>query len=174
MAVLFEGFPRVLERSALRPGRWFVAGEGLRSILCFATDVVEGEHPLVLTFAAGRPETLDIATVPMASLNGPFATVEDELVFAPGFGDDRPLLVAPTRRAFRPGALLRLKNGDLGMSFAAPASGERAIVSLASGLRTESYDLVFERWSLSVRRGGAHALIGVFRPAALLSEERRA
>ncbi len=25
MIVSFEGFPRTLERSALRPGRWFVA-----------------------------------------------------------------------------------------------------------------------------------------------------
>ena len=175
MAVSFEGFPRVLERSALRPGRWFIAAEGLRPILCFATDVMEGEHQLALTLGASRPELLDVEAAPMAALAGPFATVEDELVFAPGLDAQKPVLAAPARRTFRTGALLRLRNGDLGMAFAAPVSGERAIVSLVSGLRIESYDLVFERWSLSLRRGGAQTLIGVVRPThAALAEERRA
>ena len=39
MAVLFLGFPRVLARQALRPGRWFQAAVGKSPLLGLVTDV---------------------------------------------------------------------------------------------------------------------------------------
>ena len=42
MVATFKGFPRALERSAIRPGRWFVAARGARAVLCFATDLKIG------------------------------------------------------------------------------------------------------------------------------------
>ncbi len=171
MVVTFEGFPRTLERSALRPGRWFVAADGLRPILCFATDVPDTDDTLALTFGAPRVELIDFAHIPLRQLAGPFATVEDEIVFAPGL-TDRTMLAAPTRRAFASGTLLRLRNGDLGIGFALKG-GQPVIVSLATGERSEGFDLVFERWTLSVRRGGAEALIGAFRPLGSYGDERR-
>ncbi|HEY1751972.1 MAG TPA: hypothetical protein VGG29_11955 [Caulobacteraceae bacterium] len=163
MPVTFEGFPRIVERAALKPGRWFVAAEGARPLICFSTDEGEGEERLVLTFGTTRPETLDFAPAPLKSLTGPLATLEHELVFAPGLAGQSPQLTAPLRRPFRPGALLRMRNGDLGLGFASAAGGLMA-VSLASGLRAEGYDLVFDRWTLSLRRGEAELLVGAFRP----------
>ncbi len=171
MIVSFEGFPRTLERSALRPGRWFVAADGLRPIICFVTAIAEGDDTLALTFSAPRVEQIDFAHAPLRGLSGPFATVEDEIVFAPGLGE-RTMLAAPTRRAFPNGSLLRLRNGDLGIGFALKG-GQAAIVSFATGERSEAYDLVFERWTLSVRRGGAESLIGAYRPLAGYADERR-
>jgi hypothetical protein len=164
MPVLFEGFPRVVERGALKPGRWFVAAEGARPLICFSTDDGgEADERLILTFGATRPETLDFAATPLKSLTGPLATLEHEVVFAPGLAGHSPQLTAPVRRPFRPGTLLRMRNGDLGLGFAA-ASGGLTAVSLATGLRTEGYDLVFDRWTLSLRRGGGELLVGAFRP----------
>ena len=110
---------------------------------------------------------------PISNLSGPFGTVEDEVVFAPGLGEQRPLLIAPTRRSFRSGSLLRLKSGDLGMGFAAKPGGELVIVSLSTGEQAEGYDLVFDRWSLSLRRGAAETLIGYFKPPSPFADERR-
>jgi len=31
-------------------------------------------------------------------------------------------------------------------------------------LRAEGYDLVFDRWTLSLRRGAAELLVGAYRP----------
>ena len=164
MAVLFEGFPRVVDREALKPGRWFVAGEGARPLICFSTDEGEGAERLILTFGSARPETLDFAPAPLKSLTGPLATLEHEAVFTPGLAGQSPQLMAPVRRAFRPGALLRLKSGDLGVGFAAHAGGLLTIISLASGLRAEGFDMVFDRWSLTLRRGASELLVGSFRP----------
>ncbi len=173
MSISFEGFPRVLDRSALRPGRWFVAAEGLRPILCFATEAMSAEDPIALTFGAPRVEAIDVVPALISSLSGPFGTVEDEVIFSPGMGDRGPMLVAPTRRAFRSGALLRLKSGDLGLGFSLKAGGELIVVSLTSGARAEGFDLVFDRWSLSLRRGAAETLIGYFKPAAPFADERQ-
>jgi hypothetical protein len=163
LAVVFEGFPRIVDREALRPGRWFVAAEGARPIICFATDEGEGPERLVLTFGSPRPEALDVGPTALKNLSGPLATLEHEVVFTPGLAGQSPQLVAPIRRAFRAGALLRLRSGDLGLGFAA-AAGQLAIVSLATGLRSEGFELVFDRWSLSLRRGAAELLVGSFRP----------
>jgi len=163
MPVTFEGFPRVVERAALKPGRWFVAAEGARPLICFSTEDGEGDNRIILTFGSTRPETLDFAPALLKTLTGPLATLEHELVFAPGIAGHSPQLTAPLRRPFRPGALLRLKSGDLGLGFAG-AGGALTAVSLASGLRAEGYDLVFDRWTLSLRRGGGELLIGAFRP----------
>ncbi len=66
MAVNFEGFPRLVDRAALRPGRWFVAAEGVRPIICFSTDEGgEDDERLMLTFSCTRPETIDFATSPL-------------------------------------------------------------------------------------------------------------
>jgi len=171
MIVAFEGFPRILERSALRPGRWFVAADGLRPILCFTTDIIEGGDTIALTFGAPKVELVDFAHVGLRELAGPFATVEDEIIFAPGLGE-KTMLAAPTRRAFASGSLLRLRNGDLGIGFALKG-GQAAIVSFATGERCEGFDLVFERWTLSVRRGAEQSLIGAFRPLGSYADERR-
>jgi hypothetical protein len=164
MPVYFEGFPRVVERGSLKPGRWFVAAEGARPLICFSTEEGgEGDERLILTFGTTRPEALDFAPAPLKSLTGPLATLEHELVFAPGLAGHSPQLTAPIRRPFRPGALLRMRSGDLGLGFAA-ASGGLMAVSLSTGLHVEGYDLVFDRWTLSLRRGGGELLIGAFRP----------
>jgi hypothetical protein len=164
MPVSFEGFPRVVDREAMKPGRWFVAAEGARPLVCFSTEEGgEGGERLVLTFGSTRPETLDFAPTPLKSLVGPLATLEHEVVFAPGLAGHSPQLTAPLRRPFRPGALLRMKSGDLGLGFAGPGGGLTA-VSLSSGLRNEGYDLVFDRWTLSLRRGASELLIGAYRP----------
>ncbi len=164
MPVYFEGFPRVVERAALKPGRWFVAAEGARPLICFSTEEGgEGDERLILTFGTTRPEALDFAPAPLKSLTGPLATLEHELVFAPGLAGHSPQLTAPIRRPFRPGALLRMRSGDLGLGFAG-AGGALVAVSLSTGLRAEGYDLVFDRWTLSLRRGGGELLIGAFRP----------
>lgn len=164
MPVYFEGFPRVVERAALKPGRWFVAAEGARPLICFSTEEGgDGDERLILTFGTTRPEALDFAPAPLKSLTGPLATLEHELVFAPGLAGQSPQLTAPIRRPFRPGALLRMRSGDLGLGFAG-ASGGLTAVSLTSGLRVDGYDLVFDRWTLSLRRGGAELLVGAFRP----------
>ena len=164
MPVYFEGFPRVVERDAIKPGRWFVAAEGARPLVCFSTEEGgDAGERLILTFGSTRPETLDFATTTLKSLTGSLATLEHEMVFAPGLAGHSPQLTAPIRRPFRPGALLRLKSGDLGLGFA-NAGGGLTAVSLSSGLRAEGYDLVFDRWTLSLRRGAAELLIGAYRP----------
>ncbi|HZZ89749.1 MAG TPA: hypothetical protein VFE13_15585 [Caulobacteraceae bacterium] len=164
MPVHFEGFPRIIEREAMKPGRWFVAADGARPLICFSTEEGgEGGERLVLTFGATRPETLDFAPTPLKNLIGPLATLEHDVVFAPGLAGHSPQLTAPVRRPFRPGALLRLRNGDLGLGFAGDA-GSLTSVSLATGLRVDGYDLVFDRWTLSLRRAGTELLVGAFRP----------
>ena len=173
MTVSFEGFPRTLERSALRPGRWFVAAEGLRALLCLVTDIDEGDDLVALTFSSTGVELVEFAVTKLSALTGPFCTVEDEVVFAPGLGEGRPMLTAPVRRAFRAGSLLRLRSGDLGVGFAIEPGGRLAIVSLQSGQRAEAFDLVFERWSLSIRRAGVEALVGYFKPLSSVAERRR-
>ncbi len=173
MTVSFEGFPRILERTALRPGRWFVAADGARPLLCLVTALESRGDPVTLAFAATGVEVVDIAVVGLSALSGPYCTVEDEVVFAPGLAEGRPMLSAPLRRAFRAGALLRLRNGDLGIGFVTEPDGAAAIVSLANGQPAEGFDLVFERWSLSLRRAGLQTLIGHFKPLSSLSQRRR-
>lgn len=173
MSISYEGFPRVLARTALRPGRWFVAAEGLRPILCFATEVTDPDDPIALTFGSPRVELIDVVPELISGMTGPFGTVEDEVVFAPGLGDQRPMLVAPTRRSFRSGSLLRLTSGDLGIGFSLKQGSDLIVVSLTTGARAESFDLVFDRWSLSLRRGAAETLIGYFKPASPFADERR-
>ncbi|HEX2559504.1 hypothetical protein [Phenylobacterium sp.] len=173
MAVSFEGFPRTLQRSALRPGRWFVAADGARPILCLATEVEDLGERLAVVFNLPAVEQVEVTPVPISVLLDPFATVEDDVVFAPGQAEGLPMLVAPLRRTFRNGALLRLSNGDLGIGVVPKVSGDMVAVSLTSGLRSNGFDLVFERWSLSLRRGGAETRIGYHKPSHLYPERRR-
>lgn len=173
MAVSFEGFPRTLQRSALRPGRWFVAADGARAILCLATEVEDAGERLALVFTVPSPDHVEVVPVPISALLEPFATVEDEVVFAPGQTEGLPMLVPPLRRAFRNGALLRLSNGDLGIGVVPRTSGELTAVSLTTGLSCEGFELVFERWSLALRRGGVETRIGFCKPQHLYTERRR-
>ena len=163
MPVLFEGFPRVVDREALKPGRWFVAAEGARPLICFSTDEGEGPDRVILTFGTTRPEQLDCAPAHLKDLSGPLATLEHELVFAPGLAGQGVQLTAPVRRTFRAGSLLRLRSGDLGLAFAVEG-GALIPVSLSTGERADGIDLVFDRWTLTLRRGGHELLIGAFRP----------
>ena len=163
MPVTFEGFPRIVDREKLKPGRWFVAAEGARPLICFSTDEGEGDDRVILTFGTTRPEVLDFAAGALKAIEGPLATLEHEVVIAPGLAGHSPQLAAPVRRPFRPGTLLRLRNGDLGVGFASAAGGLVA-VSLSSGFRVDGYDLVFDRWTLSLRRGASELLVGAFRP----------
>lgn len=173
MTVSFEGFPRTLERPALKPGRWFVAAEGLRPVVCLVTDIEFKGEALALTFDSSRVETVTLEAVALNDMAGPFGSLEDELVFAAGFGEQRPTLVAPTRRPIRHGSLVRLNSGDLGVGCALPEGAGLAVVSLSSGLRSEGHDLVFDRWSLGLRRGPAETLIGHFKPLGRLGDQRR-
>lgn len=163
MPVSFEGFPRTLQRNALRAGRWFVAADGLRPLLCFATEVLDAGERLAVAFAMAGVEKIDVATIPIAALREPFGTVEDEVVFAPGQTEGLPMLVPPLRQAFRHGALLRLTNGDLGIGVVPKVSNTMVAISLVSGEETERFDLVFARWSLALRRGAAESRIGYFK-----------
>lgn len=172
MGVSFEGFPRTLDRSALKPGRWFVAADGLRPVLCLATDILHKDEPLAVTFTAPKVETLEVEAVPHGIFAPPFASVEDDVVFAPGVGEQKPTLVAPVRRTVRHGSLARLRSGDLGIAFAPPGGGV-AVVSLTSGLRSDGHDLVFERWSMMLRRGAVETLVGSFKPTPRLADDRR-
>lgn len=165
MAVFFEGFPRVLDRSALKPGRWFLASIQRAPLLCFSTDVEIDEKPVVLTFRVAKPEQVEFAPYFLEEITGPITTVEDDLVFSPGDGSGKLQLAAPTKRTFPSGALLRLRNGDLGIGFMTRISRGVTVISLGSGLRSEGFDLVFDRWSLSLRRAGEHASIGRFTAA---------
>jgi hypothetical protein len=163
MPVTFEGFPRLVERDALKPGRWFVAAEGARPLICFSTEEGDGGDRIILTFGTTRPEVLNFAPAPLNTLEGPLATLEPEIVFAPGLAAGSPQLAAPLRRPFRPGALLRMRSGDLALGFAGPG-GDLVAISLATGYRAVGYDLVFDRWTLSLRSRGHELLVGVFRP----------
>lgn len=163
MPVSFEGFPRTLQRAALRAGRWFVAADGHRALLCLATDAVDADERLAVVFTMTGVEKLDVVAVPISILLEPFGTVEDEVVFAPGQTEGLPMLVPPLRQGFRHGALLRLANGDLGIGVAPRPSSRMLIVSLNSGEQAEAFDLVFERWSLALRRGDAETRLGYFK-----------
>jgi len=165
MAVYFEGFPRVLDPSALKPGRWFMAASQRAPLLCFSTDVELDGKRVVLTFKFGKAELVEFTPCYLDEITGPLTTVEDDLVFTPGESPDRVQLAAPARRAFPSGALLRLRNGDLGVGFVTRISRGVTVISLATGLRGEGFDLVFDRWSLSLRRGAAHASLGHFKAA---------
>lgn len=172
MAVSFEGFPRILERKALRAGRWFVVAEGVRPVLCFATSIEDGADRLVLTFRTTGVEVIEFGPSRVSALSAPFATVEDDIVFAPGLNERKPMLIPPGRRAYDNGSLIRLKSGDLGIGVTGKGGG-MAIVSLTTGEQADGFDLVFERWSLSLRRGNTETLLGYYKPLAYLHEQRR-
>ncbi|HTI66667.1 MAG TPA: hypothetical protein VL460_03855 [Caulobacteraceae bacterium] len=163
MPTRFEGFPRTLERSSLRPGRWFSASFKRGPTVCFATGVGEGAARTILTFKPVRADELEFMPVPLAEMSGAFATIEDELVLAPGLGPDAARLIAPEKRPFLSGSLLRLSNGDMGMGYADGADRELVLVSLSTGERASGFDLVFDRWSLSLRRGASERMVGCFR-----------
>ncbi len=163
MPVLFEGFPRILERRALKPGRWFMTASGHGPRLCLLSEVqIEGKA-LVLTFGLGKLDAIEFNTARLEDIDGPLTSVEDDLVFAPGEGAEKLRLLAPTRRPFLSGSLLRLSNGEMGIGFAESFRGDLMIVSLSSGLGVTGYELVFDRWTLSLRRGGVESLVGHFK-----------
>ncbi len=131
--------------------------------MCFTTDVGEGARRTILTFKPARVDELEFAPVPLAEMSGTFATIEDELVLAPGLGPEAARLIAPEKRPFLSGSLLRLSNGDMGMGYADAAGGELVLVSLSTGERAQGFDLVFDRWSMSLRRGASERMVGFFK-----------
>jgi len=165
MPVHFTAFPRILTAKALKPGRWFMAASSHGAQLCMLTAVGE-ENGLVLMFGLGRTDTVEFKTTRLSAIHGPVTTVEDDVVFAPGEGADKLRLLAASKKPFPSGALLRLANGDMGVGFAEKLNGDLLIVSLTSGAPCDGFDLVFDRWSLSLRRGDHQALVGYFTAGA--------
>jgi hypothetical protein len=172
MPVIFSGFPRLIEPKALKPGRWFMAGGAGGGQLCMLTAVGSDHLALVLMFALGKTDALEFRTARLASLTGPFSTVEDEMVFSPGEGGEKLRLHAAAKKPFPSGSLLRLSSGDMGVGFAEKLNGRLYVVSLSSGQECEGFDLVFERWSLAIRRGAHEALAGHFRGGTFTDAER--
>lgn len=163
MPVLFSGFSRVIEPRALKPGRWFVAGTVHGTQLCMLTAIGAEHNSLVVMFGLGKLDQIDFRTQRMGALSGPFSTVEDEMTFVPGEGAEKPRLHAALKKPFPSGSLLRLADGDMGVGFADSFNGKLIIVSLSTGLEREGFDLVFDRWSLTLRRNSHEALVGAFR-----------
>ncbi len=163
MSVSFEGFPRVLDPRALKPGRWFMSPTAQGPAVCLLTEVLVDDRALVLTFGLGKLDALEIRSARLQTLSGPLTSIEDDIVFTPGEDPLKLRLLAPAKRPFPNGALLRLSNGDMGIGFAETLGGELLIISLASGLRVEGFELIFDRWALSLRRGGLEALVGHFK-----------
>src|SRR5690349_2818927 len=105
MPILFEGFPRILDRSALKPGRWFLAASTRGPLLCLATDAVVEQGEVIVTFRTGNMDSLEFAPALKKDIGGPVTTVEDDIVFSPGEGVQKLRLLSPTRRPFPSGAL---------------------------------------------------------------------
>lgn len=163
MAVRFEGFARVVERSTLRPGRWIAASLGHSAALCFVTAIGVGSTRSVLTFRPARVEEITFAVLPLAEIPSTLVSVEDDVVFSAGSGLHTVQLVAPSIKPFASGSLLRLADGDLGIAYGGPRAGELKLVSLSSGEEVQGFELVFDHWSLSLRRGSAETLFGRFK-----------
>jgi hypothetical protein len=124
------------------------------------------QNGVVLMFGLGKLDALEFRTARLSTFASPLSTVEDEMVFSPGEGPDKLRLQAAVKRPFPSGSLLRLTNGEIGVGFAETLNGRLFVVSLASGLEADGFDLVFDRWCLSVRRGANMALVGYFRGSA--------
>jgi hypothetical protein len=163
MAVRFEGFAKVVDRGALRPGRWITAAVGSTPALCFTTAIGEGAARTLLTFRPARVEEVQFQPMALAEVTGQLASVEDEVVFAAGAGAQPVQLLAPSRRPIVSGSLLRLTSGDLGVGFVGSGPGELRLVSLVTGEEASGFELVFDHWTLSLRRGATESLIGKFR-----------
>ncbi|MFB2351292.1 hypothetical protein, partial [Priestia megaterium] len=86
----------------------FVAADGMRAVLCLATDIVDTGERQAIVFAPNGVERVQVVAAPISLLSEPYGTVEDDVVFAPGQAEGLPMLVPPLRTAFRHGALLRL------------------------------------------------------------------
>jgi hypothetical protein len=173
MPVRFEGFPRLLERGALRAGRWFVVAGPRNAAVCFATDIGAGAARTILTFRPAKLDGLDFLPLPLAELPGTLTTLEDELVLSPGEGPRALRLFAPSKRPFLSGSLLRLRDGELGIGYADRSGGELVLVSLTTGAQADGFELVFDRWSLSLRRGDTEQLVGAFRPTLAVTSVGR-
>ena len=131
--------------------------------LCMLTTVGGEIDALVLLFGLGKADTVEFRTARLPTLVGPLSTLEDDVVFEPGEGADKLRLMAGMKKPFPSGALLRLGNGDMGVGFAERLNGQLLVISLSTGDEHDSFDLVFDRWSLSLRRGDRHALVGHFK-----------
>lgn len=163
MTVRFEGFAKVIDRGAVRPGRWIASSIGQAPALCFATGVGSGAGRTMLTFRAARVEEINFAPMTLAEITGQLVSVEDDVVFSAGAGSQPIQLMAASRRPIVSGSLLRLSNGDLGVGYAGSDIGDLKLISLVSGEEAAGFDLVFDHWTLTLRRGAAEALIGRFR-----------
>ncbi len=166
MPIRFEGFSRVLAPKGLKPGRWFMASSTFGPQLCMMTEIGGEANALVLMFGLGKVDAVDFRTNRLPNLDQPFTTVEDDVVFEAGEGLEKLRLTAAGKKPFPSGSLLRLANGDMGLGFAERLKGDLFVVSLTSGSVCEGFELAFDRWSLSLRRGDRRALVGHFRGGA--------
>jgi hypothetical protein len=138
MAVRFEGFARVVDRSALRPGRWIGAAIGHTAALCFATAIGEGAARVLLTFRPSRVEEIQFAPLGLSEITGALTSIEDDIVFSAGAGSQPVQLLVASHRAIASGALLRLSNGDLGIGYAGDPSwlGRRLLIDAPPPVRS--------------------------------------
>lgn len=163
MALVFEGFPRLLEPSALKPGRWFATSYKLETRVCVMTDAAEDGVPIVLAFGQHKAQHVEFEPVLLKDLTETLLTLDCDIVFAPAGPAGRMALPVPSKRKSPHGALLHLTGGEFGIGIAA-RGGRFTAVSLASGHIAERYDLAFDSWSLTLRRGTLETLMGVYEP----------
>jgi hypothetical protein len=161
MALLFEGFPRKLAPASLKPGRWFATSHKYEAKVCVMTDAVDGETPIVLVFGQYRAQHLEFQPVLLKDLTETLLTVDCDIVFAPAGPAGRLALPMPSRRTSPQGALLQLHGGEYGIGVSGPGGGFTA-VSLVSGQVVEAYDLAFDHWSLTLRRGAVEMVLGIY------------
>lgn len=163
MALLFEGFPRLLDPSALRPGRWFATSYKLETRVCVMTDAAEDGVPIALAFGQHKAQHIEFEPVLVRDLTETLLTLDCDIVFAPTGPPGTLPLPLPSRRKSPHGALLHLTGGEFGIGIAA-RGGRFTAVSLSSGHIAERYDLAFDTWSLTLRRGALETVMGVYEP----------
>jgi hypothetical protein len=168
MALLFEGFPHLLDPAALKPGRWFATSYRYEPRVCVMTEVSEDSSPIVLAFSQNRPECVDFSPILLRDLQERLLSLDYDIVFAPAGPGGRAPLPLPSRRAKPHGALLQLPGGDYGIGVSGRNGGFTA-VSLSTGRVVEVHYLAFDHWSLTLRRGAMELCLGAYE-----SEARRA
>jgi hypothetical protein len=161
MALLFEGFPRKLAPASLKPGRWFATSHKYEAKVCVMTDASDGDNPIVLAFGQYRAQHLDFTPVLLKDLTETLLTIDCDIVFAPAGPAGRLALPLPSRRTSPHGALLQLSGGEFGIGVGGPGGGFTA-VSLVSGQVAPAYDLAFDHWSLTLRRGAMEMTLGAY------------
>lgn len=165
MALVFEGFPRLLEPSSLKPGRWFATSFKGETRVCVMTDAAEDRIPIALAFGQHRAQHIEFEPVLLRDFTETLLTLDCDIVFAPAGPAGRLPLPLPSKRKAPHGALLHLAGGEFGIGVAG-RGGRFTAVSLTSGHIAERFDLAFDHWSLTLRRGALETVMGVYEPEA--------